>query len=190
MLKTKVGYSTQKDSFTKGLETAKNAKLGMRPKLGLLYTSCQDDTEEVIKGVRSTMRGVPVVGCTSSGMVMTNDGIISSEDGFAAMMTFDDKEMTVGVACHEAGKECKRNWKKSSKRSRIKCWSYIFTRLFLHGSKSKRRRRLFNGNQDIIGRVPMFGGSAADDTVEGNWKIYCNDKIFSDGVAVVFFLYR
>ena len=36
----------------------------------------------------------------------------------------------------------------------------------------------------------MFGGSAADDTVEGNWKVYCNDKVFSDGVAVVFFLYR
>ena len=27
MLKTKVGYSTQKDSFTKGVETAKKAKL-------------------------------------------------------------------------------------------------------------------------------------------------------------------
>lgn len=91
MLKTKVGYSTQKDSFTKGVETAKKAKLGMKPKLGLLYTSCQDDVEEVVKGVRSTMRGVPVVGCTSSGMVMTNDGIIASEDGFAAMMSFDDK---------------------------------------------------------------------------------------------------
>jgi hypothetical protein len=32
----------------------------------------------------------------------------------------------------------------------------------------------------------MFGGSAADDTVEGNWKIICNDKIIDDGVAVVF----
>ena len=43
------------------------------------------------------------------------------------------------------------------------------------------------GIQDVIGRVPMFGGSAADDTVEGKWKIICNDKVFSDGVAVAFF---
>ena len=43
------------------------------------------------------------------------------------------------------------------------------------------------GIQDVIGRVPMFGGSAADDNVEGKWKIICNDKVFSDGVAVAFF---
>ena len=43
------------------------------------------------------------------------------------------------------------------------------------------------GIQDVIGRIPMFGGSAADDTVEGNWKIICNDKVFTDGVAVAFF---
>ena len=43
------------------------------------------------------------------------------------------------------------------------------------------------GIQDVIGRVPMFGGSAADDTVEGNWKVFCNDQVFSDGVAVAFF---
>ena len=33
----------------------------------------------------------------------------------------------------------------------------------------------------------MFGGSAADDTIEGKWKIICNDKVFTDGVAVAFF---
>ena len=43
------------------------------------------------------------------------------------------------------------------------------------------------GIQDVIGRVPMFGGSAADDDVSGNWKIICNDKVITDGVAVAFF---
>ena len=43
------------------------------------------------------------------------------------------------------------------------------------------------GIQDIIGRVPMFGGSAADDTINGDWKIICNNEILSDGVAVAFF---
>ena len=43
------------------------------------------------------------------------------------------------------------------------------------------------GIEDIIGRVPIFGGSAADNTVEGKWSIYTNDAIFNDGVAVAFF---
>lgn len=33
----------------------------------------------------------------------------------------------------------------------------------------------------------MFGGDAADDTVEGKWKIICNDKYSLMEVAVAFF---
>ena len=91
MLKTKVGYSTLKDSYAQGKETAKNACLGMRPKLGMLYCSCLNDVEETVRGAMNNMKGAPVIGCTSSGMIMTNDGIITSEDGFSGMMTFDDK---------------------------------------------------------------------------------------------------
>ena len=40
------------------------------------------------------------------------------------------------------------------------------------------------GIQDVIGRVPMFGGSAADENVEGNWKIICNDKVFKGVMGV------
>lgn len=43
------------------------------------------------------------------------------------------------------------------------------------------------GIQDVIGRVPFFGGSTADDAVEGEWRIFCNDKVFKEGCAVVFF---
>ena len=43
------------------------------------------------------------------------------------------------------------------------------------------------GIQDIIGDVPMFGGSCADDDLTGKWKIFTSDKIFSEGVAVAFF---
>ena len=43
------------------------------------------------------------------------------------------------------------------------------------------------GIEDVIGRVPFFGGSAADNTVSGDWSIFTNDKVFSDGCAVAFF---
>ena len=43
------------------------------------------------------------------------------------------------------------------------------------------------GIQDVIGRVPCFGGSAADNTVEGNWSLFYNEEVFSDGVVVAFF---
>lgn len=43
------------------------------------------------------------------------------------------------------------------------------------------------GIQDIIGDVPMFGGSCADNDLSGKWRIFTSDKVFSEGVAVAFF---
>ena len=173
MLKTKVGYSTLKDSYAKGKEAAKNANVGMRPKLGMMYCSCNDDVEEVVSGAMSSMKGAPVIGCTSSGMIITNDGIIESEDGFAGLMSFDDKNINIGVAAHKAGKNAREIGRSPN--------------YFYMVASPKEEEDYLMGIQDVIGRVPMFGGSAADDTVEGNWKIFCNDQVFSDGVAVAFF---
>ena len=43
------------------------------------------------------------------------------------------------------------------------------------------------GISSVIGRVPFFGGSAADNSIAGNWKLYSGDQTFSDGVITAFF---
>ena len=187
MLKTKVGYSTLKDSYAKGKEAAKNANVGMRPKLGMMYCSCNDDVEEVVNGAMSAMKGAPVIGCTSSGMIITNDGIIESEDGFAGLMSFDDKNMNIGVACHKAGKNAREIGRKVARAAVENAGENYSPNYFYMVASPKEEEDYLMGIQDVIGRVPMFGGSAADDTVEGNWKVFCNDQVFSDGVAVAFF---
>ena len=187
MLKTKVGYSTLKDSYAKGKEAAKNANVGMRPKLGMMYCSCNDDVEEVVSGAMSSMKGAPIIGCTSSGMIITNDGIIESEDGFAGLMSFDDKNMNIGVAAHKAGKNAREIGRKVARAAVENAGENYSPNYFYMVASPKEEEDYLMGIQDVIGRVPMFGGSAADDTVEGNWKIFCNDQVFSDGVAVAFF---
>ena len=187
MLKTKVGYSTLKDSYAKGKEAAKNANVGMRPKLGMMYCSCNDDVEEVVSGAMSSMKGAPIIGCTSSGMIITNDGIIESEDGFAGLMSFDDKNMNIGVAAHKAGKNAREIGRKVARQAVENAGENYSPNYFYMVASPKEEEDYLMGIQDVIGRVPMFGGSAADDTVEGNWKIFCNNEVFQDGVAVAFF---
>ena len=187
MLKSKVGHSTNINSFDAGAHSAARASEGMlNAKLGLLYTSCKNDVKEVVKGAKSVM-DAPIIGCTSSGAIITPEGIISGEEGFAGMMVFDDADMTVGVACHEGGKDPRAIGRKvaieaveSAKTTRAPAYFYMV-------ASPKEEEEYLMGIQDVIGRVPCFGGSAADDTVEGNWKIFCEDKIISDGVAVAFF---
>ena len=107
MLKSKVGFSIDIDSFKSGEETAKAASHDMKnAKLGMLYTSVLSDVKEVVKGVKS-VTNAPIIGCTSSGAIMVPEGVITSDHGFSGMMMLDDKDMTVGVACHEAGKDAR-----------------------------------------------------------------------------------
>jgi len=187
MLKAKVGYSTSDDSYQTGVETAKKAVKDMsNPKLAFLYTSVKNDIKSVIKGVKSVIN-VPTIGCTSSGGIIVEDGIITSDNGFAGMMLLDDKKMTVGIACHEAGKDPRAIGRKvaieaveNAKTTRAPAYFYMV-------ASPKEEEEYLMGIQDVIGRVPMFGGSAADDDVTGNWKIICDEKVISDGVAVAFF---
>ena len=48
MLKTKVGYSENTDSFASGVETAQMANVIENPQVGLLFTSCVQDQKELI----------------------------------------------------------------------------------------------------------------------------------------------
>lgn len=117
---------------------------------------------------------------------MVPEGIVASEKGFAGMMSMSDVNLTVGVACHEAGKNARLIGRKVAMEAANKAGMNIAPSYFYMVASPKEEEDYLMGIQDVIGRVPFFGGSAADDTVEGKWKIICDEKVFSDGVAVAF----
>ena len=187
MLKSNVGYSINQDNYLAGEETAKKTLENMsNSKLGFLFTSVKNDIKEVLKGVRK-VTDTPIIGCTSSGAIMVPDGIISSDNGFVGMMMLCDEDMTIGIACHEAGRDARAIGRKVAIQAVQNAKSTRAPAYFYMVASPRQEEDYLMGIQDVIGRVPMFGGSAADDTVEGKWKIICNDKVFTDGVAVAFF---
>lgn len=187
MLKSNVGYSTETESYLAGQETATKAQENLvNPKLAFLFTSVKNDLKEVIKGVQSTTKA-PIIGCTSSGAIIVPDGIITSDNGFAGMLMLDDENLNIGLACHEAGKDARAIGRKVAIQAVQNAKSTRAPAYFYMVASPRQEEEYLMGIQDVIGRVPMFGGSAADDTVEGKWKIICNDKVFTDGVAVAFF---
>lgn len=188
MLKSKVGYSTEVDSFTSGKEAAEKAVQGCdAPKLGMLYTSCKYDQIELMKGAKSIAPNMPIIGCTSSGAIMVPDGIISAEDGFAGMITFDDEELKVAVAASEAGEDAREIGRKLALEAVKKSGTMVRPSYFYMVCSPKEEELYLKGIEDVIGRVPFFGGSAADNTVSGEWQIFCEDKVFADGCAIAFF---
>ncbi len=188
MLKTNVGYSILNDSYQNGVETATKAKNGLNnPKVTLLFSSVLCEQEKLIEGVKSVVGPVPIVGCTSSSAIMVPDGIITAETGYSGAMMLDDNDLKIGVAGMEKDGDARKTGRKIALEAIKNSGTDVRPSYFYMVANPAEEESYLKGIQDIIGRVPMFGGSAADDTVEGKWKIFCNDKVFSEGCAVVFF---
>ncbi len=187
-MKAMVGSSILENSFEAGVETAKNATKGLKqPKVGLLFTSVKYDQNEVLRGIKSVNSDMRVLGVTSSGAIMTPDGIISGDNGFAGMMVLDDNELNVGVASSERGSDPRETGRKITREAMKMAGKPHAPVAFAMFASPAEEEYYLKGIQDVIGEVPMFGGSAADDAVVGDWKILCEDKSFADGCAVALF---
>lgn len=187
MLKSKVGFSKNIDAYEAGVETATQASEGLNPKVGLLFNSVGYDQKKFIKGIKSVMPDTDIVGCTTSAGILVPEGYMIDETGTAEMLTLDDEEMT--VACYGMAK--KKSARETGREVALKALEkagldYAPDYFFMSASPAEEEEYI-KGIQDIIGRVPCFGGSAADNTVEGKWSIFYNDTIFSDGVVAAFF---
>ena len=188
-MKSNVGYSTLESAFEAGKETATNALKGIKDsKIGMLFTSVDYDQVEVMKGVKSVVGDMPVVGCTSSGAIIVPDGVITSDHGFAGMLVLEDENMIVGTA----GSALKNNDARETGRmvameALEKAGADYAPSYYYMVASPKEEEYYVKGIQDVIGDVPFFGGSAADNAIAGDWKIFCDDDSYSDGVAVIFF---
>ena len=188
MLKTKVGYSENVDAFASGTETAKMANVIENPQVGLLFTSCVQDQNKIMEGAKSVLGDVPVVGCTSSAAICTQDGYLNKETGYSGMMLFggDLEVVTAGsTQTDETPREVGRRVAREAI-SKVKGEDVEPDFFFMSASPANEEEYL-EGIQDVIGNVPVFGGSAADNTVEGKWSILNDGEAFADGVTIAIF---
>ena len=167
MLKTKVGYSENVDAYASGVETAKMANVMENPQVGLFFTSCVQDQKELMKGAKSVLGDVPIIGCTSSAALCTQDGYLNKETGYSGMMLFGG-DVEVVVAGSKKTDESPREIGKriaqeavSKRKGEDKEPDFFF----MCASPANEEEYL-KGIQDVVGNIPVFGGSAADNTVE------------------------
>ena len=188
MLKTKVGYSENVDAFASGVETATMANVIENPQVGLLFTSCVQDQNKIMEGAKSVLGDVPVIGCTSSAAICTQDGYLNKETGYSGMMLFggDLEVVTAGSAqTDETPREVGRKVAREAI-SKVKGEDTEPDFFFMSASPANEEEYL-EGIQDVIGNVPVFGGSAADNTVEGKWSILNDGEAFADGLTIAIF---
>ncbi len=189
MLKSNTGSSTNANARAAGKEAAVQATRGLdKVKLVFAYASVDYDLDELLKGITEELPGVSVIGNTSFTGVITPQGYITGSKGFLGILALDDDDLAVGVAAHERGG-----------RSPVETGQQIACEAMAAAGKNNppdyfymvaspaEEEFYLKGITEVIGRVPFFGGSAADNTITGEWKIYTGKGAFADGVAVAFF---
>ncbi len=186
-MKTKVGYSQNSDAYQSGVETASKANL-KDMKAGILFTSVVYDQSELVKGIQSIAPNTPFLGCTSSAAICTHDGYLNSETGYSGMMSFGGDAEVVVKGSEKTNESPRETGQKIAKevmetvKGKDKEPDYFFM-----SANPGEEEEYLKGVQDILGDIPVFGGSAADNTVEGKWSVICNDKVFTNGCAIAVF---
>ena len=99
MLKIKTGTSTNSQASMAGKEAAAQVKENLQDmKMAFVYSGVQYDQKELLDAVSEELPGVPLIGNTSFTGVITQEGFVSSSDGFVGVMALSDPELKVSVA--------------------------------------------------------------------------------------------
>jgi len=182
MLNVKVGSTTLQDPGAAAKEAAK----GMQgAKLAFLYTSVSYDQAELIKCMKKEMPDVAIVGNTSFTGIITPQGYISG-DYFAGVLTFQGDGFAVGVAGADRGDNPVATGEKVAREAMKKAGKAAAPDYFYMVASPGEEESFLKGITNVIGRVPFFGGSAADNAIAGEWKLFADGLVTANGVAVAF----
>ncbi len=187
MLKANTGSSINSDAKLAGAEAAAAAKVGLDPvSLAFVYASCDYDLDAMLAGVAEELPGVPVIGNTSFTGVITPDGYIGGDTPFVGILALSDPDMSVGVAAVEKPGTAIEMGEQVALAAMAAAGQDVAPDYYYMVAPPAEEEFYVKGITNIIGRVPFFGGSAADNTIAGQWKLYTGEGAFADGIAVAF----
>ena len=186
MFKALVGTSTNPDATLAGKEAAAAVR-DAEVKAAFVYTSCDYDVPAVLAAIGGELPGVPLLGNTSFTGVITPAGYIGGDRPFVGILAFSDREMEVSVAAEAKdgcsicrGKLLAEEALKAAGRTDAPDYFYM-------AASPAEEEKYLEGITKVIGRRPFFGGSAADNSIEGKWLLYADGKCFADGCVAAFF---
>lgn len=184
-MKINVTWNTDENARQAGKVCAKKAVLDLiQTKLAIIFSSEKYNQEELLTGAKSVLGTAPIIGCTSSEGIIVSDGYINPEkNGFAGMMAIGDYETKVGTAISRNLESARETGRFVAKEAMQKVGTKASPSYYFMFATAGNEEEYAKGIKDIIGDVPCFGGSP----VENNKKIFTEDMIITDGVAVAFF---
>lgn len=186
-MKALTGYSTNKNAYLAGLEAGRMAGKNANAKLVFVYMSCDYKIKDVIRGLKE-IYDCPIIGNTSFTGVIMPQGYIGGDKPFVGILVLCDPNMIVGVGfadrkAYQSARDAGESATKHARAMTKMPFNDEPDLMYMTASPTEEEFFLKGANR-VIGRVPLFGGSTADNTISGNWSLYLDNKITNEGVAV------
>ncbi|MPS31608.1 MULTISPECIES: FIST signal transduction protein [unclassified Salinivibrio] len=159
------------------------------PKLLMLYCTEQYDVDALQRAMVALFPGVPLIGCTTCGGVMTQAGYI--EGPTAAVWACNDEKGSYGTSlvphqAHRPIRDSARIALNQAIEESGRCGE-LPKLIALHSTPGDEETTLAAIREELGVSVPVIGGSAAADTVGGRWAIFDNEQTAQSGIAISVF---
>jgi len=184
------GWSTkpgEKDAVSEAISIMEEGLKGKKPEYIIAFMTVDYNVTEIVEEILKHYPGVQLYGGTSCTAVLTKDGYHTSTNGALAVMGIYSVNITFGVGGAEIGDGI------SAREAGRAAITEAISNAGLDGkpdivlitASPGHEEEILSGIEEVIGEdVPVFGGSAADNTIEGKWKQIANDRVYSNGVSV------
>ncbi|MDR0905371.1 MAG: FIST C-terminal domain-containing protein [Oscillospiraceae bacterium] len=192
-MRAQTGVSINAKSAEAGADAARRARQGLSGiKLAFVYSGVQYDQKELLAAISEELPDVPLIGNTSFTGVMTQEGFITGADGFVGILALSDDNLTVGSACLAKDGDARATGRLVAYAALAAAGKSVSNKIeppdyFYMTAPPGEEELYLKGIFDVIGRVPVFGGSAADNAIAGDWLLYSDQTVTADGVGVAFF---
>ena len=189
-MKSFVATSTAATAAEAGKEVAAKIAAGIDgAKVAMTYGSCDYDSAELLAAIAEGLPGVPVLGNTSFTGIITPEGYIGGDKPFVGILALGGDDVVVGTAgaSRDADKCARRIGQMLAKQAMEAAGKDCAPAYWYMAASPAEEEHYIKGVTDVIGRVPFFGGSAADNEIAGKWWLYSGTECFQDGCVVAFF---
>ena len=159
------------------------AKLhGSQPAWALLYGVEGSPFADTMNALRRVYASLPVFGTSSFQGVFTQRGF---ERGMTLLVADRDDAVAPAVALEATSADQARNRAQAACRKIQEELGTPPRMLLLHATPGFEER-ILAGVRDVFGKdVPVYGGSAADNTLSGNWRVFANGTVCDEGFLLV-----
>ncbi len=190
-MKIATAYSNQSTTQTAALEACHELRrrLGARPDVLFVNWSTHYNGSRLREVLAGEFAGCRIQGSSSCQGAMTEEGVISQDGRGLAMLGLVDPKGNFGTAGGELGDTPRENAAKIVLESIESAGRPgEMPDLVRISATPGDEDRVIAGIEDVLGReVPIIGGSAADNEVQGDWEIISQDRHWRQGLVITVF---